>query len=40
LANAFVITARGRWRLVAALPLLICAPVAFAIVVFWPFPFT
>jgi hypothetical protein len=36
LTIAFVITARGRWRLAAALPLAICLFVAWGITVLWP----
>jgi hypothetical protein len=36
LTSAFVITARGRWRFVAVLPLAICLFVAWAIAVMGP----
>jgi hypothetical protein len=36
ISSAFVVAARGRSRFAAALPLVICAFVAFGLVVLWP----
>ena len=36
LAIAFVTVVRGRWRFTVIVPLVICALVAFGIVVLWP----